>query len=137
MLRISKMADYATVVLNCLSAEEKILLSSNEIAQQTHLGRPTVSKILKILLEAGLVISIRGVTGGYSLARPPQQITIAQVIAAIEGPTALTECSSTKLCTQNATCRVKYNWQTIHRFILNTLESVTLADMLTTISLSK
>jgi len=131
MLRISKMADYATVILNCLSANTECLLSANEIARRVYLGRHTVSKILKILQEASLVVSARGAVGGYSLARAPEQITIAEVITALEGPLALTECSHpTQLCTQNTTCSVKHNWKTINQFILTTLENVTLADML-------
>lgn len=130
MLRISKMADYATVILNCLSANTECLLSANEIAQRVYLGRHTVSKILKILQEAELVVSTRGAVGGYSLARSPEQITVAQMITALDGPVALTECSHpTQLCAQNMTCGVKHHWRSINQFILNTLENVTLADM--------
>jgi FeS assembly SUF system regulator len=131
MLRISKMADYATLILNCLSANTESLLSANEIARRVHLGRHTVSKILKILQEADLVVSTRGAIGGYSLARTPDEITIAEIITALEGPLALTECSdSTQVCTQNMTCAVKHNWRAINQFVLATLESITLADML-------
>lgn len=136
MLRISKMADYATVILKCLSAQTGCLLSANEIAQQTYLERPTVSKILKILLNAGLVISTRGAIGGYSLAKKPDKITIAQIITAIEGMPTLTECSSTAtICTQDTTCQLKHNWKVINQFILTTLENITLTDMLKPISL--
>lgn len=138
MLRISKLADYATVILNCLSQDTASQLSANEIAQHTHLSRPTVSKILKILLEAQLVISTRGVVGGYRLARAASAITLAQIIAAIEGPPGLTECAkSAHLCRQNTTCAIKHNWQAIHQFILATLETITLAEMGKSLLLAK
>ncbi len=130
MLRISKMADYATVILNCLSSNMACLLSANEIANRVHLGRHTVSKILKILQEADLVVSTRGAVGGYSLTRAPDEITIAAVIMALEGPVALTECADPhQVCTQNMTCAVKHNWKAINQFVLATLENITLADM--------
>lgn len=130
MLRISKLADYATVILHCLACNIRDTLSATDVAQRTHLGRPTVSKILKILQEAGLVISTRGVVGGYRLTRPASAITLAQVIAAIEGQPGLTECArGADLCTQDTRCALKHNWQAIHQFILTTLNQVTLADM--------
>lgn len=137
MLRISKMADYAVVILHALSTEADALWSATEVARHTHLGRHTASKILKILQAAHLVTATRGAEGGYSLAQPPADITLAQVIMALEGPLAFTECTHpTQRCAQNNTCNLKHNWKTINQFILNTLHQITLADMQKPLSLT-
>jgi FeS assembly SUF system regulator len=137
MLRISKMADYAVVILHCLSADTGALLSASEIARQAHLGRHTASKVLKMLQAADLVTSTRGAEGGYSLTQLPAQITLAQIIMALEGPLAFMECAHpTQRCIQNDTCNLKHNWKTINQFIVNTLHSISLADMQTPLSLS-
>ncbi len=129
MLRISKLADYATGIMNHLAHYPAQVFSAAEIAHQVHISSPTVSKILKLLLEAGLVVSSRGADGGYRIARSAQEINIAQIITAIEGAPALTECSQHSLCSHDSICAVKSNWQMINHFILNALQSLTLADM--------
>jgi len=130
MLKISKLADYATVIMHYLAEHPENLQSANQIAQHVQLSLPTVSKILKKLFEAGLVTSMRGAGGGYKLAQAAKNITIAQVIAAIEGAPALTECSQTAhRCMQDSVCAVKHNWQMINNFILKTLNNLTLSDM--------
>ncbi len=137
MLRINKMVDYATLILNCLSTQQvQTLLSAKEIADITHIARPTVSKILKMLSRVELVSAKRGIIGGYRLTRAPDKITIAQILTAIEGPPALTECASTQnRCAQHETCPVKHNWKMINHFILTTLDKVSLADMLKPIAI--
>ena len=90
MLRVGKLTDYGTVVMTYLAREPKQLHSANEMAAQLGLALPTVSKILKALVQNGLLVSHRGVKGGYSLALAPEAISVAQIIAAIEGPIALT-----------------------------------------------
>lgn len=130
MLRISKLADYGTVIMNCMAKEPHALFSANEIAQKVHLALPTTSKILKIFVAANLVLSARGAGGGYRLARPPEAITVAQVISALEGQPALTECNSvTKKCAQDSVCAIRDNWRLINKVIFLALSSLTLADM--------
>jgi FeS assembly SUF system regulator len=130
MLRISKLADYGTVIMNCLAKQPQTLLSASEIARKVHLASPTASKILKILMAANLVISVRGADGGYRLARAPEDITVAEVIAALEGQPALTECNViTKKCSQDSVCAIRDNWRLINRVIYSALNSLTLADM--------
>ena len=92
---------------------------------------PTVSKILKALARSSLLISHRGITGGYSLARAPEQISIAEVIGALEGPLALTECSSSApgLCDLEAVCPVRSNWRRINDVVRGALAQLSLADM--------
>jgi len=93
MLRLSKLTDYGMVVMTALARAPQGLRNAADLADETHIGAPTVSKLLKRLGRAGLVESERGAQGGYRLARAPSKIDVAEVIAAIEGPIGLTECS--------------------------------------------
>lgn len=131
MLRMSKLTDYGTLVLAQLAANDRGLSTCASVAAATHLGQPTVSKLLKLLARAGLVVSVRGAQGGYALARPPETITAAEILDALEGPVAITACSSAVgLCGLEGHCRVGAAWQRINRSIRVALESVTLADLL-------
>ncbi|MGR9071781.1 MAG: SUF system Fe-S cluster assembly regulator [Gammaproteobacteria bacterium] len=131
MLRLSKLTDYATVVLSYMAKCDERLHSAIEIAEATGIALPTVSKILKQLAKAHVLNSIRGAKGGYALARSPDKISVAAVISALEGPIALTECSiSHKGCEQASGCEIKGNWSLINLKISNALESITLADMI-------
>lgn len=131
MLRLSKLTDYATVILSFMAKDETHVHAAMEIAAATGIALPTVSKILKSLVKAGVLISTRGAKGGYALARVPEKISVATVISALEGPIALTECSiSHQGCEQASGCDIRGNWSLINRTIHNALESVTLADMI-------
>ncbi|MDF3054956.1 MAG: putative HTH-type transcriptional regulator [Gammaproteobacteria bacterium] len=138
MLRISKLADYAILIMHCLAvSEERPLLSASDVADTVQLSLPTVKKILKMLSEAGLLLSVRGSEGGYGLAKEAQHIQLVQIIAAIEGELALTECANdSRSCTQNDSCAVKHNWQVIHQYIFLTLANISLADMMTPLFMS-
>ncbi len=130
MLRISKLTDYSTVIMHQLALAPDRLYSANELAEKTRLSPPTVSKILKILQDSQLVDSMRGAHGGYQLARPANEISVTEIIRAMEGHLALTECSVRQgICTQENSCMIKHNWQLINRIILAALESISLADM--------
>jgi len=131
MLRVSKLTDYATVVMTCLAIAGDGVLSAQALSERAHLEVPTVSKLLKQLAQAELVVSTRGNLGGYRLARAPAQITIAEIVTAMEGPIGMTECSAQAgLCGHEPHCGVRVNWQRISQAIATALESVTLADML-------
>lgn len=131
MLRISKLADYATLIMSYLAQNLDCTMSAACIAKEIHLRVPTVSKILKLLCEAGLVSSLRGSTGGYRLARIATQITVADVIKAMEGHPALTECCSVEnVCELDALCTIKENWQKINKMIFQVLGNLTLKDMI-------
>ncbi len=130
MLRVGKLTDYGTVVMTCFARQPQRMHSANEMAVELGLALPTVSKVLKSLVQHGLLVSHRGAKGGYSLAAAPEEISVAQIIAAIEGPIALTECSDgTGLCGQETQCSVRGNWQLINRAVRDALEQVTLADL--------
>jgi FeS assembly SUF system regulator len=130
MLQINKLTDYATIILSFLAGKPDTMTSATQIAQQTHLAIPTVSKLLKILAEYELVRSFRGVAGGYQLARLAKDITLADVLAAVEGRLAITECCTASLCTLDSLCAVKENWQLINKKIVAALASVTIHDMM-------
>jgi len=132
MLRISKLTDYGTLVLAQLPINSDGLASAGQVADATHLSQPTVRKLLKALVRAGLVVSERGSHGGYALARPDNEITAAQIIDAIEGPVAITECSSAAgHCDLEPTCQVGSAWQGINLSIRRALTQVSLADLQT------
>jgi len=130
MLRMSKMTDYGTVVMTYLAREPHRVHAASEIAEQVHMAVPTVSKILKILARAGLVSAQRGTKGGYALIRAASEISMAEVIDALEGPIGLTECTTAPgQCEQETSCSVRANWERINGVVRNALEGVTLAEM--------
>jgi len=130
MLRISKLTDYAIMVMGALSETPGTIMSAQVLADATHLELPTVSKVLKLLGRAGLVHSFRGKHGGYSAERPADSISVAEIIAAIDGPIAMTECSiETGLCSQEQVCNLRGNWQRISSAVARAIEGVSLAEM--------
>lgn len=130
MLRMSKLTDYGTVMVTYLAREPARAHSAQEIAKAVQVALPTASKLLKLLGKGGLVQATRGIKGGYVLTRDPREISMAQVIQALEGPIGLTECSTSEgVCGQEAGCSVRVNWQRISRVVVNALEHVSLADM--------
>ncbi|MFI4969554.1 MAG: SUF system Fe-S cluster assembly regulator [Lysobacterales bacterium] len=131
MLRVSKLTDYATVVMTCLVGAGEGVQSAQSLSERARLEVPTVSKLLKQLAQANLVVSTRGMNGGYRLARAPERITIADIVTAMEGPIGMTECGAhTGLCDHEPHCGVRVNWQRINHAIADALASVTLADMI-------
>jgi len=130
MLRISRLTDYATVLLATLAGEPQRVQTAASLAEQTHIAAPTVSKLLKQLQRAALVTSTRGLHGGYQLARPAAQISAAAILDALEGPVALTDCSAGHgQCEIEATCRVGRVWQRLNLAILRALHDVSLAQL--------
>lgn len=130
MLRISKLTDYGTVVLGHLAQVDEGYASATEIAGATGVGLPTVSKLLKTLARAGLVVSTRGAHGGYRLARDASRISAADVIDALEGPVTITECSSVDShCGLESVCSVGNAWQRINVAIRRALQDISLSDL--------
>ena len=131
MLRIAKLTDYATLVLQSLPAHDtQQLASATELAKQLQLELPTVSKVLKLLARGSLVDSVRGAHGGYRLAKSLNVISVADVIQVMEGPIALTECCETHSdCQQQSHCQLKGNWQRISGEIAQVLSRITIADL--------
>jgi FeS assembly SUF system regulator len=130
MLRMGKLTDYATVVLATLAHEPMRHRAAAELAESTHLKVPTVSKVLKGLQKAGLVISSRGSQGGYRLARRADEITATQILDVFEGPIAITECSGpSSRCGIERQCRVGGGWQRVNTAIRHALDDVTLYQL--------
>ena len=123
MLRISRLTDYATVILGVLAAEPERVHTATAIAVRTRIRAPTASKLLKQLQRAHLVTSSRGLHGGYQLARPAQEISAAAILDALEGPVALTDCAIEE------TCRVGRGWQRLNLAIRRSLADVSLAQL--------
>ncbi|PCJ96351.1 MAG: SUF system Fe-S cluster assembly regulator [Zetaproteobacteria bacterium] len=130
MIKITRMTDYAVVVLVALGATET-LSSVSSLAQSTRLAEPTISKVLKALVRAKIVLSVRGSNGGYSLASKPEDISVESVINAIDGPIAITNCSDGYEldCSFENICSVVGRWDDVNTAIRSVLQNVTLADM--------
>ncbi len=127
MLRISKLADYGTVVMVYLAKHADELCNARDIALHTHLAVPTVSKILKRLTGAGLLTSVRGVAGGYRLQRSANDISVSQIIYALEEHRGFTECSlQPNDCSLQGVCTIQGNWRLISHAIETALDSVSL-----------
>ena len=130
MLRVSKLTDYATVILAAMAREPSRVHTAADLAERTGVGRPTVSKLLKQFARSGLLTSYRGAHGGYLLAETPARISAARIIDLVEGPVAVTECSlDERQCQLEGQCGVGRHWQRINRAIRASLEEISLADL--------
>ena len=104
--------------------------NARELASCANLPSPVVSKLLKSLTRAGLLVSQRGAKGGYSLARSADEISVVEMITAFEGPLGITECTTHPgVCAQESTCHVRDPWTQINGAVTSTLENITLADL--------
>jgi FeS assembly SUF system regulator len=131
MLRISKLTDYAVVLATHLAGSDDAH-SVRDLAFETRIPSPTVSKVLKALVRGGVVASQRGAHGGYRLARRPEDIAVLEVIAALEGPVAVTECTDDTTdsnCEHEARGGVRANWHRINQAVQSALSAIRLSDM--------
>lgn len=131
MIRITKQADYGIVLLSYIAAEPSgRSWNARDLAQISHLPLPMVGKILKALVRKGLLVSHRGVKGGYNLARTPEAITVADIVAALDGPIAMTACAAHPGdCELESNCPSTSHWNRISLAIRSALEGITLAEM--------
>lgn len=131
MIRIGKLTDYALLILGHMAQHPELVISATSLADVLHLSVPTVSKILKILSEGGLVSSTRGADGGYRLAKLAAEVSLAEVITVMEGNLAMTECCETiNTCAINTRCAMRDNWSKINHMIHALLSRFTILDML-------
>lgn len=131
MLRVTKLTDYATVVLTVLASDPDTVASAAGLADRAGLEAPTVAKLLKPLAQAGLVEAFRGANGGYRLARDPREISLVEIVEAMEGPLGMTECSvHAGACGIEHSCQVRANWRRINDVVADALRGVSLAQML-------
>jgi len=135
MLRVTKLTDYATVIMTVLASHHvsapDAVLSASELAERAGLETPTVAKILKPLAQSGLVAASRGASGGYRLARPAAEIGLIDIVEALEGPLGMTECSVHEgTCGIEQSCGVRANWRRINDVVIDALRGITLEQML-------
>ena len=132
MIRMSKLADYGLVLITHFLRQRSQTenLSARQMARETGLPLPMVSKVLKVLTREGLLVSHRGVSGGYALSRDPQEISVGDVLSAMEGPIAMTECLETDGdCKQESVCPVRTNWERINFAVRDVLDAISIVDM--------
>lgn len=131
MIRMNKLTDYSIILLTHMAKSDgEAIFNSRDLADATNLPQPMVSKILKALAREGILISHRGVKGGYSLSRGSESITVAEIITAIEGPISIAECTGdASQCGLEICCPVRPNWQKINLVMMESLEKITLWDM--------
>ena len=131
MIRITRQTDYGILLLSQMASRPLTEVhTAKHAAEQSHIPLPMASKILKALAKGGLLVSQRGVKGGYRLAASAQQISLADVIQALEGPIGITECSfNPGGCEQEGSCPVQSNWQRISLAVRDALGRIPLSDM--------
>ena len=131
MIKLSKMTDYAVVILADMACQ-KGMMSAAALAESTKLPEPTVSKVLKLLTKQNIITSTRGTNGGYALIKPADQINMAHVIVAVDGPIALTACvdEGSDCCDRAGHCSMKGQWNPVNMAMQSALENVSLAQMM-------
>ena len=131
VIRMTRLSDYASMLLIYFARDAARAFTARDLAEETSLPLPTVSKILKALVRAGLLVSHRGLNGGYNLGRDPERISLAEILAAIEGPISLTDCggSAPGGCSHEQMCPVENNWKQINRLVHDALSRISLAEM--------
>lgn len=134
MVRLSNLADYAVVVMCHAAQYSDTRLSASTVAAATNIPLPTVAKLMGMLSRSGLLISHRGIGGGFSLACPAQDISVAQIVETVDGPIALTQCTEHTVspCSLESLCVVRPQWQVINRTVRDALAAVSLADLMAT-----
>lgn len=137
MIRFSKMADYGVLLLGHLARQDGISASASEMADATHMPRPVVANLLKSFREVGLLDSRRGLHGGYWLVRTPDEITLLDVLSAVDGPVQLTDCAVADLtsqCDYEDVCLSRSPMKNVHERIVDLLRSTTLTELMSTVS---
>jgi FeS assembly SUF system regulator len=131
MFKLSRMADYGVVVLSRMARHPGTVVTAVELADRTGLPQPSVAKTLKLLTRGGLIASHRGTQGGYSLQRSPRDMTVTEIITALEGPVALTACvdGSDDNCAVESLCPIKGHWERVNEAVVSALDGLTLADL--------
>ena len=132
MIRLTNLADYAVVLMWTMGSRPEEWHSAQKLAQETSIPLPTVSKILNALARANLLISHRGLKGGFELAKGAGDVTVADIIEAVDGPIALTNCvnHTTGDCSIEHLCAFRPHWQTINSAIRTSLAGITLQAMI-------
>jgi FeS assembly SUF system regulator len=132
-MRLSHLADYAVVLMTAAARRPAgARLSATELAGDTGVPLPTTQKLMGQLATAGLLDSARGATGGFSLARSATEISLADIVEAVEGPIAMTVCSGSEGvsdCALDAHCRVKPHMGVVGDAVRGALGAVSLTEL--------
>ena len=131
MFRLNRLTDYAVVVMTQMTNRPDEVRTAPQIANDTGIPLPTVAKLLNALARDSLVVSHRGAAGGYTLGRPAEEISVAEIIQVLEGPIALTACveGSGNHCEVECLCPMRGNWDRVNQAIYDALSQVTLGEM--------
>jgi FeS assembly SUF system regulator len=132
MIKISKLSDYAVVVLSALAEVDGRQMNASGLSAYTGLPEPTVAKVLKLLAREQILVSERGVNGGYKLLISPDRLSIGRIIKAIDGPVSVTSCvdNAENACAYQSRCTSKGRWNKVNNAVRDTFESISLADMM-------
>ena len=131
MFKMSRLLDYALVILEVLSNCEERGFSATDLAKSTRLPLPTVRKVLKILSDGGVLRSERGVQGGYCLALPLEDITLLRLVEVVDGQFALMQCcDKNDVCDYASDCRVSLGWQRVDALMKEIFRSITLNNII-------
>lgn len=132
MFRLSKMTDYAVILLAYMSRQGGLVVTAPELSEKTLLPQPAVAKILKSLVRANVLVSKRGAQGGYLMERKASMISIAEVIVAMDGPVSLTACveSAVEECSAATLCPMHGRWQPINNAVEAALSAISLAELI-------
>jgi len=134
MLRVTRLTDYATLLMTVLARAPDVVHSGAALAECARLELTTVSKVLKSLAQAGLIEGLRGAFGGYRMARPPHEVSLLEIVEAIEGPLGMTECSVAEgNCDRSGFCTVAPHWHRVNDVITDALRAMTLDRMIETV----
>ena len=131
MLKVTRLADYAVSIIYAFSGSEKEILSSQDIIEKTKLHKATVNKLLAQLVKTNFLEPFRGTKGGYRLKKGLDNISIRELIEAIEGPVLLTDClnKNANNCNLFNVCNTKNIWSIINTEVNNTLENIKIKDI--------
>jgi len=130
-MRLSNLADYAVVMLAAAARSDGARLSATCLAEETGVPLPTAQKLVGRLAAAGLIVSSRGTGGGFKLARCAAEISLADIVEAVEGPIAMTSCveAGRHDCGVEHSCRVKPHWNAVNSAMRGALAGVTLESL--------
>ena len=134
MIRISKLADYAVVILSIMAGSDEKLMSAARLSEVSTVPEPTVSKILKMLSKGGVINSSRGINGGYTFSIKPEDISLERILQIIDGPVSITQCANgkedEKPCNLGEGCSMRGRWCGVNNVIRQALSSVSLRDLM-------
>ena len=130
-MRLTHLADYAVVLMTAAARREpSARLSATDLALDTGVPLPTAQKLMQQLAAGGLLVGQRGAGGGYALARPVTEISLADIVEAVEGPFSMTVCSEGRTdCALDAHCRIKPHMSVVGSAVRGALGAVSLQEL--------